>query len=374
MLRTALVVTMAAFAVTSPAHAAMSGGALPSEPAVLDAVTCRVACAGLDRVRPGSVVRITGDSLGAASFVKFLGRRGRRDDRTAPVSAVTANAVEVVVPAGTRSGKLRVIEAGGRASRATRRRIVVTRRNGPRLQARVDARRVFVGGTRKASLSFFVRDATDVAVALVRRGESAPVATWTPGAVPAGSVQTVEWDGLAGGGTPPEGRYDFHVYAAPSGPRAAQAAPTAVAGFVLLSHRFPIVGPHNYGEEMARFGASRGGSGHQGQDVFAACGTPLVAAEGGTVKFKATHERAGNYIVVTGEQGGYDHAYMHLRDPALVEKGEKIATGQAIGFVGQTGRASGCHLHFEMWSAPGWYSGGSAVDPLPFLKAWDAAS
>ena len=39
--------------------------------------------------------------------------------------------------------------------------------------------------------------------------------------------------------------------------------------------------------------------------------------------------------------------------------------------VGQTGNASACHLHFEMWSAPGYYTGGSVIDPLPYLKRWD---
>jgi murein DD-endopeptidase MepM/ murein hydrolase activator NlpD len=40
--------------------------------------------------------------------------------------------------------------------------------------------------------------------------------------------------------------------------------------------------------------------------------------------------------------------------------------------VGETGRASGCHLHFELWTAPGWYKGGRAVDPLPTLRRWDS--
>jgi murein DD-endopeptidase MepM/ murein hydrolase activator NlpD len=65
---------------------------------------------------------------------------------------------------------------------------------------------------------------------------------------------------------------------------------------------------------------------------------------------------------------------MHLRDAALVDKGARVHTGQLIGYVGDTGRASGCHLHFELWSGPGWYTGGSPFDPLPLLKAWDKHS
>jgi murein DD-endopeptidase MepM/ murein hydrolase activator NlpD len=42
--------------------------------------------------------------------------------------------------------------------------------------------------------------------------------------------------------------------------------------------------------------------------------------------------------------------------------------------VGDTGNASGCHLHFELWSAPGWYAGGEPFDPLPRLQRWDAQS
>ena len=58
---------------------------------------------------------------------------------------------------------------------------------------------------------------------------------------------------------------------------------------------------------------------------------------------------------------------MHLREAALVDQGDQVRTGQLIGYVGDTGRAAGCHLHFEVWTAPGWYSGGSPFDPLPNL-------
>jgi murein DD-endopeptidase MepM/ murein hydrolase activator NlpD len=65
---------------------------------------------------------------------------------------------------------------------------------------------------------------------------------------------------------------------------------------------------------------------------------------------------------------------MHLRSPALVNEGERVRTGQLIGYVGRTGSASACHLHFEMWTAPGWYDGGHAFDPLPSLLTWDKTS
>jgi murein DD-endopeptidase MepM/ murein hydrolase activator NlpD len=151
-------------------------------------------------------------------------------------------------------------------------------------------------------------------------------------------------------------------------PKPAAADPAQIQ---FLSHEFPIRGPHYYGENAARFG---GGRGHQGHDTFAACGTPLVAARGGVVKFKQYHSAAGHYIVIDGVRTGIDYTYMHLRDAALVNAGDRVRTGQLIGYVGQTGRTSGCHLHFEMWNAPGWYDGGKPFDPLPSLLAWDRTS
>jgi murein DD-endopeptidase MepM/ murein hydrolase activator NlpD len=92
------------------------------------------------------------------------------------------------------------------------------------------------------------------------------------------------------------------------------------------------------------------------------------------VQFKQYHGRAGHYIVIDGERTGVDYAYMHLRQAALVDEGERVRTGQLIGYVGDSGDATGCHLHFEMWTAPGWYDGGHPINPLPSLVAWDKTS
>jgi len=66
---------------------------------------------------------------------------------------------------------------------------------------------------------------------------------------------------------------------------------------------------------------------------------------------------------------GTSRASVHLLAPATVRQGDEVAAGQALGAVGETGRAPGCHLHDEPWTAPGWYQGGQAVDPLPELQA-----
>jgi len=140
------------------------------------------------------------------------------------------------------------------------------------------------------------------------------------------------------------------------------------------SHVFPVRGKHDFGGAGAAFGSGRAGHSHQGHDVFAACGTPLVAARGGTVQTKKYQSAAGNYLVIDGDGTGVDYAYMHLAEPSPFEAGDKVVTGQRIGSVGDTGDAVGCHLHFEMWTAPGWYEGGRPFDPLRALRAWDSWS
>lgn len=136
-------------------------------------------------------------------------------------------------------------------------------------------------------------------------------------------------------------------------------------------HVFPVRGPHDYGGSGARFGSGRGGRGHQGQDVFARCGTPLVAARGGRVQFRDHDSAGGHYIVIDGARTGADYAYMHLRSRSPFRVGDRVRTGQRIGSVGASGNASGCHLHFEIWTAPGWYEGGRPTDPWRPLRLWD---
>lgn len=188
----------------------------------------------------------------------------------------------------------------------------------------------------------------------------------------------VRWDGTTTEGKPARnGRYSFRI--APQGPtapaaRKATTSPTLSLAFAFYGYAFPILGAHEYGMSAGRFGAGRSGHTHQGQDVMAACGTPLVAARGGIVQYSGYQSAAGNYVVIDGRGTGYDFMYAHLEEPSPLRTGDTVRTGQPIGIVGTTGSSTACHLHFEMWEAPGWYEGGSPFDPLAYLQKWDAYS
>lgn len=142
---------------------------------------------------------------------------------------------------------------------------------------------------------------------------------------------------------------------------------SSVSGGGEAGSAFPIRGRHTYGDGI---GAGRG---HQGQDIMSDCSNKVVAARPGRVRivdYQASG--AGNFVVVAGKGGkDYDYVYMHMLKRLSVREGERVEAGEQIGLVGSTGRSSACHLHFEMWSAPGWYRGGSLEDPKPFLKRWD---
>ncbi|WP_354698454.1 endolysin [Paraconexibacter sp. AEG42_29] len=146
--------------------------------------------------------------------------------------------------------------------------------------------------------------------------------------------------------------------------------PPADAPAGAASGRFPIDGPHRYGAAGTAFG-ERGGR-HQGVDVFADCGTRLVAPVDAKVRRVASEADAGHYVVLRAVGSGEDLVLMHLRRRATVDVGDRVPAGTAIGQVGETGNADGCHLHFEIWTAPGWYTGGSPRDPQPDLDAWTA--
>jgi len=209
-------------------------------------------------------------------------------------------------------------------------------------------------------------DVIDVATGL-------PV-TQIPVSFDAAGDRHVSWNTLiSSGGYAPDSTYLFQL--GDAGATGATVVGGQVNPFLLRAYAFPVPGSHSFGGAGSRFGAPRGDHTHQGQDVAAACGTPLYAAQGGVVQVKAYQAGgAGYYLVVHGAPTGTDTVYMHMREPSPLLAGQAVYTNQLIGYVGNTGSSSGCHLHFEHWTYPGWYEGGAPYDPLPELTYWDTYS
>ncbi len=86
---------------------------------------------------------------------------------------------------------------------------------------------------------------------------------------------------------------------------------------------------------------------HPGEDIPAPDGTPVSAAQSGKVTYAGWMEEYGNYTVIS-HGNGFSTAYGCLSD-IQVSVGQNVAAGQQIGSVGQTGKATGSHLHFEVY-------------------------
>lgn len=94
----------------------------------------------------------------------------------------------------------------------------------------------------------------------------------------------------------------------------------------------------------SEFGA-RGSEHHTGIDIANACGTPVYAADGGTVLFAGWKGGYGNYLIIDHE--GMQTCYAHNGE-LLVGEGDHVVQGQQIASMGSTGRSTGPHCHFEI--------------------------
>jgi hypothetical protein len=161
----------------------------------------------------------------------------------------------------------------------------------------------------------------------------------------------------------------------------AAVAAAAPVGTVPKHIVFPVIGPAQY--FAGDFGAPRPQGPHQGNDIMSARHALAVAAEPGSVEFETGSGRAGCMLRLHG-RSGTDYVYIHLNNdlgPTNDNKGNcvqgvafarglkdgaKVAAGQLVGYVGDSGDADGLqpHLHFEVRP-----SGGAAVDPYATLQA-----
>jgi peptidoglycan LD-endopeptidase LytH len=122
----------------------------------------------------------------------------------------------------------------------------------------------------------------------------------------------------------------------------------------------PVAGPVSF---IDSWGYPRsGGRSHQGTDMMAAYGTPLVAITSGTVTYASYDGSGGNMIFLSGDDG---HQYWYMHNQQNLVTGGRVQAGQQIATVGDTGNAVGNpHLHFEYH--PG---GGAPVNPYPLVAS-----
>lgn len=109
-------------------------------------------------------------------------------------------------------------------------------------------------------------------------------------------------------------------------------------------------------------------SNHQGIDIGTPRGTPIEAADGGTVVFAGSRGGYGN-VAIVDHGGGRQTRYAHL-DKISVKAGEKVSQGQNLGAAGSTGVGTGAHLHFEVreGAIAGQPFSGRAVNPRKYIK------
>jgi murein DD-endopeptidase MepM/ murein hydrolase activator NlpD len=124
----------------------------------------------------------------------------------------------------------------------------------------------------------------------------------------------------------------------------------------------PVDGPNSFSDS---WGDPRpGGRRHEGVDLFAARGTPVVAVVDGAVKRHSSS--AGGISMYLRGNDGSEYFYAHLNGYSDVPNGQRVPAGTVVAYVGNSGNARGAapHLHFEIH--PG---GGRAINPYPTVRA-----
>jgi murein DD-endopeptidase MepM/ murein hydrolase activator NlpD len=129
-------------------------------------------------------------------------------------------------------------------------------------------------------------------------------------------------------------------------------------GTVIPNIRCPVDGS-TYTDD---FGPRSDGSFHYGIDMHAPTGTPIWAVKSGSVHYAL--ESAGGLVTYLSADDGNVYYYAHMS--AILGGGDRgVGQGEAIGQVGQTGNATGPHLHFEIRLGG---ANGQRIDPYPTLR------
>ncbi len=128
---------------------------------------------------------------------------------------------------------------------------------------------------------------------------------------------------------------------------------------------FPVQGK-NSSSVQSFWGADRDGGSrkHEGVDIFAPKGTPVIASTKGIISRVNETPIGGKVVWLTDRKGRQSLYYAHL-DKQLVTTGQEVNPGDTLGLIGNTGNAKGTvpHLHFGIYTF-----GYGAIDPFPFIK------
>jgi murein DD-endopeptidase MepM/ murein hydrolase activator NlpD len=121
---------------------------------------------------------------------------------------------------------------------------------------------------------------------------------------------------------------------------------------------WPVIGGNNYISQYYHYG-------HWALDIAADYGSTVVAAASGKVVFAGWKNNGGGWQVWISHGSNLYTTYNHM-SAITVGSGENVGRGQQVGRIGQSGDATGPHLHFEVWDGPVW-NGGQRMNPLNYL-------
>jgi len=141
----------------------------------------------------------------------------------------------------------------------------------------------------------------------------------------------------------------------PEGRKPARGNLAHLASRSRFSFLWPVIGP------ITSFFGWRDEEFHHGIDIAAEAGSLIRSAWSGTVEFSGWRNGIYGRTVILDHGQGLKTLYAH-NEVNLVAPGEYVEAGQIIAKVGSSGRATGPHLHFEVWEK------GRPVNPLRFLK------
>ncbi|HET6809889.1 MAG TPA: M23 family metallopeptidase [Acidimicrobiales bacterium] len=137
---------------------------------------------------------------------------------------------------------------------------------------------------------------------------------------------------------------------------------TALVGF----GNFPVAGPAYYTDDWLEYRSAPTPHLHQGIDIVAAPGTPLRSPTDGTLTYSNSDPDGYGLTAIVTQSDHTTFVMAHMSATVLgLASGAAVRTGQVVGFVGETGDATGPHCHFEVHPR-----GGAGIDGKPLLDHW----